>query len=347
MNCPSCLQEVPGQPARCPFCQASLHGVRPAIVEPPRARDRDVQEEAVLRARRAEQDARGALDGLAERVRQRIPLSLRRLPHGEVWLSVLVPGLGHLALGLYWAGLLIMAGAALMLWMLVSLAMEPTRPDTTWHLFWFGLMLGLCHSHVMMASRRKFPDQPGWSTRTVSGLIIIALFAQLNLLGWAIYGREYQLDLRGVRLTGYAAGYFKPVLQGGDILEVNPIRPGTLERGDLVMLDQFSLDRVLGLEGDVLTRSGSEILRNGQPLPGSQQPVLGFNPGREIPYQLSQTPVTPDQSSITVGPGKLGLLFWGRHLRTYNIASLPGRIDGVLHPAERACRFVRGVRTNR
>ncbi len=258
-----------------------------------------------------------------------------------------MPGLGHFALGLYWAGLLIMAGAALMLWMLVALAMEPTRPDTTWHLFWFGLMLGLCHAHVMYAARQKFPDQPGWSPRLVSGLIIIILFVQLNLLGRAIYGREYQLDVRGVRLTGYAANYFKPILQGGDILEVNPVRPGDLERGDLVMLDQFSLDRVLGLEGDVLSRRGTEILRNGQALPGAHQPVLAFSPGREIPYQLSQTPITPDHGSLTVGPGQLGLLFWGRHLRTYFIASLPGRIDGILHPPERACRFVRGVRTNR
>lgn len=346
MNCPSCLQELVGQPARCPFCQASLQQGRVASVAPPRARDRETAADLSYRATTLGQEMRHLLDILLTWLGRLIPAPLRRIPHPELWLSVLWPGLGHLSLGWYRLGFLIMGTFLGMLYMLVTLALDRFQPDTTMHLFWTGLLLGLVHSHAVQAANQKYPGRPVWPPWVLNVAVLLLLFGQLHLLGRLIYGAGYRREVRGIRLQAYG-DWFKPHFQGGDLLDVNPVAPGDLERGDFVMIDAHTIDRVLGLEGDELTLQPDAILRNGAPLTGAQKPLVAYEPTLDIPDQVAHTPPARPGQTVQVPPGEAGLLYWGRRLRTIPIASLPGRIDGILHPPERACRFVRGIRQAR
>ncbi len=346
MNCPSCLQELAGQPARCPFCQTSLQRGPVASVAPPRARDREAAADLAYRAAMAEHDARSRLDGLVERIRFHIPEPLRRIPHPELWLSVLLPGLGHLSLGWYRLGFLIVAAFLGMLYMLVTMALDQYMPDTTWHLFWTGLMLGLVHSHVVRAANQKYPGRPVWPSLALNVTVLLLLSGQLYLLGRLTYGPRHRMEVRGIRLQAYG-DWFKPHFQTGDLLDVTPIVPGTLERGDFVMIDPQTIDRVLGMEGDELVLQKEQILRNGKALTGAQRPLVAYDPNLDIPDQLARTPPANPGQTVKVHSGEAGFLFWGRRLRTFPIASLPGRIDGILYPPERACRFERGIRRAR
>jgi len=346
MNCPSCLQTIENHCQRCPFCQATIVG-RMANIAPPRASDREYIENAGLQVGQAERTFHGYLAALIERVARWIPPRIRRFPHSEVWLSLLFPGLGHIFLGWTGLGLLIMGASAIMLGFLVVLALDPGAPGTTTYLFWFGVFLGICHSHAVLLANRQFPDRPKFTTPALNLTILVVLVGQLNLLGWTLYGARYRMNVRGIRLEGHFFRAFQPIFNTGDFLDVNPVAAANLRLGDLVMIDRYTLDRVIGLDGDILKIQEREILRNGSPLPGRQQPVTTYNTQREIPYPLSQTPVMGEGSFVKVNKGEAGILYWGRQLRSIPIGSLQGRIDGILNPPERACRFVNGVRTSR
>lgn len=260
----------------------------------------------------------------------------------ELWLSLLWPGLGHLALGLWFHGIAFCLVSGGLLLLLYSFVHSTVALSMTSMMLIVGLYLGLVHGHVIICGRhRRITATPAWIANIMLPLLIMGVaWLQLETLGRMFYGQEFRRDTRGFQLRG--VNFYAPVLLSGDLLDVQPVAEDRLQHGDILMISRVHTERVLGLPGDILELRDNEILRNGRPIPPEDAPLvrLGFQGGPdEAIYQAVHS-----KQSLTVRDGAVGILWWGRQLRNVDISAVHGRIEGILMPEDRRCRFRSGQR---
>ncbi len=330
-SCPGCGQQVPEISAKCPVCGKEIGSDFVSVV-PPRARDRDLGERLDI------------IHGDLKRIpgvgwlfsREEISL---RIPNPELWLSMLFPGLGHVFLGSWLIGFTAAFGGVALFWLLTVLFRE-AGGNLTMQLFIFGTFLGAIHSHaVHLGDKRRGGLKSGMSRRGIFIVIILGVYVQFTLAGYFL-NRYFYPILSQVEILGYE--FWAPVFRTGDVLQYNHLSLPVTGRGDFVLFDRNFIERVLGTAGDVLELRGGKLFRNGASVMLPEYlPLVPFE-NRMIPdgaWRLGD----PDQDQkIVVGDHQFGFLYWGRELRVATVSLLLGRIEEIVRPRERRCRFENG-----
>lgn len=338
MKCPECGQSIPEIATKCPNCQAPTAGGFSGIL-PPRASHRDfatslsVRLSQIIRAvSRLFSAGPATYLSLANRLE-------RMFASPELWLSLVVPGAGHYYLGRAIAGIALFAVTAALITGLFILALDEYA-DISIPLALAGVFLGIVHMHAWSTGAR----QRNWTVRclpqpTAVLVILIGLGLQFALLGWLLHGPIGHLGnhvyLRGDNLWG-------PVLIPGDRLVVHAVPASDIRPGDLVMINNVLCERVLGIASDIVAIEGNRIIRNGIPLTGTYSMPLSPINTSNVPDQARRSTAELKPSSV-VPVDSIAYLWWGHTVGTVPIANIRGRIDGIVAPAHRRCRFENGV----
>jgi hypothetical protein len=196
------------------------------------------------------------------------------------------------------------------------------------------LFFGGVHTHAAVLAERNRPP-PGlsafWRNMGLPVIILLVVYGQINLVGYLTFGRDFGRMQTGVQLRGVE--FFAPTLKSGDLLDIRKVDAADIPFGSLVSVNNYTPERVLGVAGDELVLRGPEVLRNQKVLPRGLGPLI--KPGTtNVPDQVARVVVVTDQR-LVVGPGEVGVLFWGRELRSIPAGELNGRIFGILAPQDR------------
>jgi len=246
--------------------------------------------------------------------------SARRKRIDAVSLSALLPGLGHIYLGLFQRGILwIGATTALMITAVLTLLFQPGGAGFTIAMTLLAIASGVSIVCLVQTWRLATAqrDEP-YQLREYNRWYVYVTFILIASFGGAI-GLAYVLQTRVVQAFVVPTKSMMPTIKPGSriaaLKEVYLDRDP--ERGELVVFRspknrrKFWIKRVIAVAGDQIEwRADGEILVNGSALPrkpeGSDSEFTERNGGREYSVLLVPTedgnPPTPE-GSVSVPPG--------------------------------------------
>lgn len=338
MKCPDCGQSVPDIAARCPHCQAELEGGLVGTL-PPRASQRDFSTNASIRISKFFRDAARLLGSSPAPDRFFSPWLESVLASPELFISIAFPGAGHVYLGRIFIGTGLFAVTVASLVGLFSLYFNELPVDTDPSLMLFGTFLGVVHLSAWAIGARTRNLSRSTVSRPAAVLIImVGITFQFYLVNHLL---EYSLGYSPTQVYIRGAAFWAPTLLPGDRLVIASVPASDIQPGDLLMISNTLCERALGLSSDVVTTSAGMVFRNGRPLLGTDtRPLMPLN-SPFVPEQVIGVVAIPEQR-IVVPPGHVAYLSWGRELRTIPVSGISGRIDGIIAPIERRCRFEHG-----
>lgn len=263
----------------------------------------------------------------------------RFLASPELWLSLALPGAGHVYLGRLFTGILVFAVTAAFLAGFLIVSSDELFADVDLPLMIFGAFLGAVHMHAWSVGTLLRSAYRSCIPRPLAVLIILVVlstqFYVSNRLLQAYLGHTG----RHVIIRG--ATFWAPALLPGDRIVINKVPAADMQHGDLIMVSNTICERVLGVASDVVTIDGGRILRNDIPLLGTySMPLTALNTSN-VPDQAIRGDSNAHQQ-VVVPADHVVYLWWGKELRAVPVVDIQGRIDGIAAPAERRCRFVDG-----
>ncbi len=318
-TCSTCGKEIPGIAARCPSCGAEC-GRGLVSIAPPRAKERDIRSpwEAMFAWLAKVRLIGWVFDPSPGAWTPRNP---------ELWLSLLLPGLGHYYLGFKTRGIQIFLGAIIFFlvlgWVIVGPVLGAMLP-----IFFFGSFLAAVHADAVARGNEKLgKTRKSMGRFPMIGVIAAVIYLQIFFIGFPLLedlsGTRYQIRISG----DYS--YWHPTFQIGDVLRFNPDYQRDLGIGDFMLFLGSFPERALGLSGDRLEIRDGLLFRNG----------VEVTEREERPLMALAADQTYQNQSVTVRAGEIGYLWWGRELRAIPFSSVPGRIEEILAPASRQQRF--------
>jgi len=338
MNCPECGQSVPDIATRCPNCQAHTAAGFGSTL-PPRASQRDSRARLTLHLSEITQGFERFFrtHGLPETwLSRRIE---RYLASPELWLSLILPGSGHIYLGRVILGGLLLAIATAFLIGLVLLFGDEFITNVNSHLLLFGLFLGIVHMHVWSLGSRMRPGSGGTLPRGTATVLIMVVVAMQFTLVETVMRRQFFGLADQIYIRGQA--FWAPVLMPNDLLVIQAAPAGDIARGDLLMISRTICERVLGIANDIVELKAGRITCNDLPLIGTHsQPLMEW--GTAYVPDGANRHYAIDHQRTAVPQGHIAYLWWGREIRTVAVTETHGRIVGISAPPERRCRFENG-----
>lgn len=202
----------------------------------------------------------------------------------------------------------------------------------------FGMWLVGVHYHAYLGSlRRAVGIDPPLTGFGLTFLLLFVIYLQLFGFATVMSGNRTAVDLY--------ANWFQPVFASGDrmILETN-LRVNAVAKGDVVMVNNQFMERVIALPGERLEVRQQVVLVDGKPAI-----ERGFEPLMERNAELRLFPAATDLArilkapigdSVVILPDHIGILRAGKP-EAIPLSRILGRVVSIVWPLDRRRQIAR------